>query len=163
MEHGACNVIYIDRRANDEFVRRDTLSSSLAATTSTGNVNQGYFNLAKTPPAEIHGNVESILSTFNQGQSTPLCSLSFSWQHFTIRLASTTTLLTSRNCQLRVGSVLARVLSAKGGTSGLHRAPILFRNRSQGTSTSYRNASHRSAKRETRADLLVLKRRLRND
>ena len=76
MEHGACNVIYIDRRANDEFVRRDTLSSSLAATTSTGNVNQGYFNLAKTPPAEIHGNVESILSTFNQGQSIPLCSLS---------------------------------------------------------------------------------------
>ncbi|PVI06641.1 HD-domain/PDEase-like protein [Periconia macrospinosa] len=66
MEHGACNVIYIDRRANDEHVRRETLSSSLAATTSTGNMNQGYFNLGKTPPAQVHANVESILSTFNQ-------------------------------------------------------------------------------------------------
>ncbi|CAI6335882.1 unnamed protein product [Periconia digitata] len=67
MEHGACNVIYIDRRANDEYVRRETLSSSLAATTTTGNMNQGYFNLGKTtPPADIHANIETILSTFNQ-------------------------------------------------------------------------------------------------
>jgi hypothetical protein len=68
MEHGACNVIYIDRRATDEHVRRETLSSSIAARTSTGNVSQGYFGLGKTPPAEIHANVESILSIFNEGQ-----------------------------------------------------------------------------------------------
>lgn len=68
MEHGACNVIYIDRRANDEHVKRETLSSSLVARTSTGNVNQGYFGLGKAPPVEVHTNVESILSTFNEGQ-----------------------------------------------------------------------------------------------
>ncbi|KAL1613000.1 3',5'-cyclic-nucleotide phosphodiesterase [Paraconiothyrium brasiliense] len=67
MEHGACNVVYIDRRANDEHVRRETLSSSLVARTSTGNVPQGYFpGSAKTPPPEVHTNVESILSTFNE-------------------------------------------------------------------------------------------------
>ena len=72
MEHGACNVIYIDRRANDEHVRRETLSNSLAARTSTGNMLQGYFGLGKmAPPAEIHANVESILSTFNEGELPP--------------------------------------------------------------------------------------------
>ncbi|KAF2691942.1 HD-domain/PDEase-like protein [Lentithecium fluviatile CBS 122367] len=66
MEHGACNVIYIDRRANDEHVRRESLSSSLAARTTTGNVNQGYFGLGKSPPVEMHANVESILTIFNE-------------------------------------------------------------------------------------------------
>ncbi|KAF9735487.1 cyclic nucleotide phosphodiesterase [Paraphaeosphaeria minitans] len=67
MEHGACNVIYIDRRANDEHVRRETLSSSLVARTSTGNVPQGYFpGPAKAPPPQVHTNVESILSIFNE-------------------------------------------------------------------------------------------------
>ncbi|XPS71402.1 3',5'-cyclic-nucleotide phosphodiesterase [Ascochyta lentis] len=66
MEHGACNVIYVDRRANDEHVRRETLSSSLIARTSTGNVGQSYFALGKAPPVEVHANVEAILSIFNQ-------------------------------------------------------------------------------------------------
>lgn len=68
MEHGACNVIYIDRRANDEHVRRESLSNSLAARTTTGSVAPGYFGFAKTPPAEIHSNVEAILSTFSEGK-----------------------------------------------------------------------------------------------
>lgn len=68
MEHGACNVIYVDRRANDEHVRRETLSSSLVARTSTGNVGQSYFALGKTPPVEVHANVETILSVFNEGR-----------------------------------------------------------------------------------------------
>jgi hypothetical protein len=67
MEHGACNVIYIDRRANDEHVRRETLSSSFVARTSTGSVSQGYFGFGKAPPAELHSNVETILTTFNEG------------------------------------------------------------------------------------------------
>jgi CheY-like chemotaxis protein len=71
MEHGACNVIYIDRRANDEHVRRESLSNSLAARTTTGSVAQGYFGFAKTPPPEIHANVEAILSTFNEGKLHP--------------------------------------------------------------------------------------------
>lgn len=69
MEHGACNIIYVDRRANDERVRRETLSKSLVARTSTGNVGQGYFSVGKTPPAEVHANVEAILSMFNEGMS----------------------------------------------------------------------------------------------
>jgi 3',5'-cyclic-nucleotide phosphodiesterase len=76
MEHGACNVIYVDRRANDEHVRRETLSSSLIARTSTGNVGQSYFALGKTPPVEVHANVETILSIFNEGTlllQLPLC------------------------------------------------------------------------------------------
>jgi hypothetical protein len=68
MEHGACNVIYIDRRAADEHVRRETLSSSLAARTTTGSVSQGYFGLPKASPAEIHANVESLLSIFSEGE-----------------------------------------------------------------------------------------------
>lgn len=69
MEPRACNVIYIDRRANDEQVRRESLSDSLSARTSTGSVSQGYFGVGKAPPAEIHTNVETILSTFNQGMA----------------------------------------------------------------------------------------------
>ncbi|KAF2816458.1 HD-domain/PDEase-like protein [Mytilinidion resinicola] len=66
MEHGACNVIYIDRRANDEHVRRDSLSNSLATRTSTGSYSPGYFSMGKSPPPEISANVETIMSTFNQ-------------------------------------------------------------------------------------------------
>ncbi|KAH4995035.1 hypothetical protein HBI76_009460 [Parastagonospora nodorum] len=66
MEHGMCNVIYTDRRANDEHVQRETLSDSLVARKSTGNVGQSYFALGKTPPAEVHANVEAILSMFNE-------------------------------------------------------------------------------------------------
>ncbi|KAL7779114.1 hypothetical protein CFE70_008617 [Pyrenophora teres f. teres 0-1] len=66
MDHGACNVVYIDRRANDEHVRKETLSKSLVARTSTGNVGQSYFALGKTSPREVHDNVEAILSISNE-------------------------------------------------------------------------------------------------
>src|SRR5690242_6489109 len=73
MEHGACNVIYVDRRAHDEHIKRETLSSSLIARTSTGNVGQSYFALGKAPPAEVHANVESILTIFSEGKTkTPI-------------------------------------------------------------------------------------------
>lgn len=72
MEHGMCNVVYLDRRANDEHVRRETLSDSLVARTSTGSVGQSYFALGKAPPAEVHANVEAILSMFNEGRLPPL-------------------------------------------------------------------------------------------
>jgi hypothetical protein len=67
MEHGACNVVYIDRRANDEHVRKETLSKSLVARTTTGNVGQSYFALGKTSPREVHDNVEAILSISTEG------------------------------------------------------------------------------------------------
>ncbi|ORY08716.1 hypothetical protein BCR34DRAFT_389625 [Clohesyomyces aquaticus] len=67
MEHGACNVIYIDRRANDEHVRRESVSSSIAARTSTGSyLPNSYFGAGKAPPQEVHSNVETLLSTFNE-------------------------------------------------------------------------------------------------
>ncbi|KAF2751704.1 HD-domain/PDEase-like protein [Sporormia fimetaria CBS 119925] len=66
MEHGACNVIYTNRRAHDEHVRRESLSTSLVAQTSTSTVPQGYFGHSKAPTAEIHSNVELILSAFNE-------------------------------------------------------------------------------------------------
>lgn len=78
MEHAACNVIYIDRRANDEHVRKESLSSSLAARTSTGNVSHNtYFNFGKPPPAELRANVETILSIFNEGTfcALPFCGM----------------------------------------------------------------------------------------
>ncbi|XP_014561149.1 hypothetical protein COCVIDRAFT_33849 [Bipolaris victoriae FI3] len=62
MDHGACNVVYIDRRANDEHVRKENLSKSLVARTSTGNVGQSYFAMGKTSPREVHDNVEAMLS-----------------------------------------------------------------------------------------------------
>ncbi|KAF2205919.1 HD-domain/PDEase-like protein [Delitschia confertaspora ATCC 74209] len=65
MEQVPCNVIYIDRRANDEVVRRETLSNSMVARTSTS-FSQGYFNLGKPAPVEVHSNVEAILSIFNE-------------------------------------------------------------------------------------------------
>jgi len=67
--HAACNVVYLDRRAHDsEHVRRETLSDSLVARTTTGILGNGYFGLGKTPPAEVHANVEAILSMFNEGR-----------------------------------------------------------------------------------------------
>lgn len=74
MEHGMCNVVYLDRRANDEHVRRETLSDSLVARTSTSNVGQSYFAIGKTPPAEVHANVEAILSMFNEGMLVKPCA-----------------------------------------------------------------------------------------
>lgn len=82
MEHGACNVIYVDRRANDEYVKRETLSDSLIARTSTGNVGQSYFALGKTPPVEVHANVEAILSVFNEGKN-PRSSPTDHYSHMT--------------------------------------------------------------------------------
>lgn len=67
MEHGACNVVYIDRRANDEHVRKGNLSKSLVARTSTGNVGQSYFAMGKTSPREVHDNVEAMLSISAEG------------------------------------------------------------------------------------------------
>lgn len=69
--HASCNVVYLDRRAHDsEHVRRETLSSSLIARTSAGSTGQSYFGLGRTPPAEVHANVEAILSMFNEGGPT---------------------------------------------------------------------------------------------
>jgi len=77
MEHGACNVVYIDRRANDEHVRKETLSKSLVARTTTGNVGQSYFAIGKTSPREVHDNVEAMLSISSEGSPSSSCAHAF--------------------------------------------------------------------------------------
>lgn len=67
MDHGACNVIYLDRRAREELVRRDTISMSLAAVANNAHDTQGYFRLGNPQAREVHSNIETILSTFNEG------------------------------------------------------------------------------------------------
>lgn len=73
MDHGAVNVIYLDRRAVNEHVRRTTLSQSWAmksANPASESDTPGYFNVGKPPHSdEILANVESILSVFNDGKS----------------------------------------------------------------------------------------------
>ncbi len=68
MEHGSCNVIYIDRRSHDEFVRKENLSQSLVAKTSAAHIGHGYFSMPKSTPADVYTNVDAILSMFNQGK-----------------------------------------------------------------------------------------------
>ncbi|KAL5113905.1 3',5'-cyclic-nucleotide phosphodiesterase [Pleosporales sp. CAS-2024a] len=116
MEHGVCNVIYTDRRANDEHVQRETLSDSLVARTSTGHVGQSYFALGKTPPAEVHGNVEAILSIFSEGASRlpppppPAYSPAYSPASPALLTHSTTTTVhicgSGRACLSKIASIL---------------------------------------------------------
>jgi hypothetical protein len=101
MEHGMCNVIYIDRRANDEYVKRETLSDSLVARTSTGNVGQSYFALGKTPPAEVHANVEAILSMFNEGRSRAHAFPNTTLTHGAVHICGS-----GRSCLAKIASIL---------------------------------------------------------
>jgi len=67
MEHGACNVVYLDRRACEETVRKDSVMSREE---TKQNDEPEYFKLELRQPqhtAEITNNIESILSTFNEG------------------------------------------------------------------------------------------------
>ncbi|KAF2756470.1 HD-domain/PDEase-like protein [Pseudovirgaria hyperparasitica] len=71
MDHGACNVIYLDKRAVDEHVRRNTLSESWAvrnnSTPGPGNDSPGYFHSVRPKnPTEVLSNIEHILSVFNE-------------------------------------------------------------------------------------------------
>lgn len=65
MDHGACNVIYVDRRAREELVRRDTQF----ATHASNDANQPEYFKAEDDqvPGEVRSNLESILLIFNEG------------------------------------------------------------------------------------------------
>ncbi|TID20831.1 HD-domain/PDEase-like protein [Venturia nashicola] len=67
MDHGACNIIYLDRRAREELVRRDSLLANRAGDAS-GHVNPSdYFSAADEQlPVEVRSNLESLLSIFNE-------------------------------------------------------------------------------------------------
>lgn len=77
MEHGACNVVYLDRRASEETVRKDSVMSREETTEPKPREELEYFKLELRQPqhtAEIMNNIESILSTFNEGYC-PHCLL----------------------------------------------------------------------------------------
>ena len=85
MDHGACNVIYLDRRAQAKTLRRDSVfpenrSNASGLPSPQGNGNS-YFEPTSKLPAELQNNVQSILCTFNEGMlcydmSCALCLLS---------------------------------------------------------------------------------------
>jgi hypothetical protein len=65
MEHGACNIIYLDRRAREELVRRESV---IATRSSTASEPAEYFKQDNPQlPVEVQTNIETILSTFNEG------------------------------------------------------------------------------------------------
>lgn len=54
MDHGLCNVIYLDRRAQETgAIKRDRLQVD----------NAGYFDVDEVKP-----NISAVLSTFNEGR-----------------------------------------------------------------------------------------------
>jgi 3',5'-cyclic-nucleotide phosphodiesterase len=71
MEHGACNIVYLDRRASEETVRKDSVMSREEVKQPEYSGPE-YFKLELREPQhtnEITNNIESILSTFNEGNS----------------------------------------------------------------------------------------------
>jgi hypothetical protein len=66
LDHAACNIIYLDKRAREEVVRRDSLlAKNQSATDDQGE----YFKVdGFAPPQEVQSNIESILTTFNEGK-----------------------------------------------------------------------------------------------
>ncbi|EOD52412.1 putative camp-specific 3 -cyclic phosphodiesterase 7b protein [Neofusicoccum parvum UCRNP2] len=69
MDHGACSVIYLDRRAHPERLRRDNVLASLNARDARQVQAQspGYFNFGKsTSTHEVLSNVETLLSIFTE-------------------------------------------------------------------------------------------------
>lgn len=68
MDYGACNIIYLDRRAREELVRRDSLLGTRASDASHDANQTGYFKAEDEQlPVEVRSNLESILSIFNEG------------------------------------------------------------------------------------------------
>lgn len=65
MEHGACNIIYLDRRAREELVRRDSALANRAS--NSVETNEYFKGDGSQMPGEVLANIESILSTFNEG------------------------------------------------------------------------------------------------
>lgn len=72
MDHGACNVIYLDRRAQAKTMRRDSVfpesrTSNASMPSPPGAQNNEYFDSKSKLPEELQNNVQSILCTFNEG------------------------------------------------------------------------------------------------
>ncbi|KAL9063084.1 MAG: hypothetical protein Q9157_008434 [Trypethelium eluteriae] len=72
MDHGACHVVYLDRRAREnETVKRDVATAhpgSSTSGTSSPRRSPGYFDLGRGRAGEVQANLQAILSTFTEGE-----------------------------------------------------------------------------------------------
>jgi hypothetical protein len=69
MERAACNIIYLDKTAREEIVRRPSTSSASGPRTSSGSDLLDYSKAdSGQHQAEIQTTLESILSTFSTGK-----------------------------------------------------------------------------------------------
>ncbi|KIW00100.1 hypothetical protein, variant [Verruconis gallopava] len=68
MDHGACNVIYLDRRAQAKTVRRDSVfpNSETSNASMPSSQDEDYFDIPSRLPEELRNNIQSILTTFNE-------------------------------------------------------------------------------------------------
>ncbi|KAF2837988.1 HD-domain/PDEase-like protein, partial [Patellaria atrata CBS 101060] len=67
MDHGACNVIYLDKRAKEALVRKDSASTLVSGSPQSSTLEgSGYFNSGKTQSEELQSNIDMILSLFNE-------------------------------------------------------------------------------------------------
>lgn len=78
MDHGACNVIYVDKRAQEEVIRRDALASSKAAQAGASKTAPGYFDALASHSEDIYSSLEALLTVFEEGELSALCSQQFS-------------------------------------------------------------------------------------
>jgi len=70
MDHGACNVIYLDRRAREELVRKEFPGPHPdVSDNATGKDSLNYFKTDVSAHDEVNNNIRHILSTFSQGES----------------------------------------------------------------------------------------------
>jgi hypothetical protein len=73
MEHAACNVIYLDKRAREDTVRRASTASGFGPRSGDAAGVPDYFKQdAGSHVAEIQATLDSILSTFSASKSVAL-------------------------------------------------------------------------------------------
>lgn len=66
MEHGACNLLYVDQRAKDRTLRRSAIITNTAQPATPA---PDYFQPdGGKQAAEIHSTLESLSSTFATGK-----------------------------------------------------------------------------------------------
>jgi hypothetical protein len=70
MERAACNIIYLDRRAREDTLRRPSNASTSGQGVHTGaNEAQDYFKMGYgQSQVEVQASLDSILSTFSAGR-----------------------------------------------------------------------------------------------
>jgi hypothetical protein len=96
MEHGACNLIYVDQRAKERTLRRNSTASLEAQPADTGTTPSDYFKPdGGNQQQEIQSSIDSLLSIFATGTKNdemkllgmPNADLCMTSSHLFIRLS----------------------------------------------------------------------------